>query len=68
VAYAYTRDVGRALRLADVVEAGMLGVNRGIVSEPAAPFGGIKQSGLGKEGGAEGLDEYLTTRYIALEA
>ena len=68
VAYAYTRDVGRALRLADVVEAGMLGVNRGIVSEPAAPFGGIKQSGLGKEGGAAGLDEYLTTRYIALEA
>ena len=68
VAYAYTRDVGRALRLADVVEAGMLGVNRGIVSEPAAPFGGIKQSGIGKEGGAAGFDEYLTTRYIALEA
>ena len=68
VAYAYTRDVGRALRLADVVETGMLGVNRGIVSEPAAPFGGVKQSGLGKEGGTEGLDEYLTTRYVALEA
>lgn len=68
VAYAYTRDVGRALRLADVVEAGMVGINRGVVSEPAAPFGGIKQSGLGKEGGAEGLDEYLTTRYVALEA
>lgn len=68
VAYAYTRDVGRALRLADVIDAGMVGVNRGIVSEPAAPFGGIKQSGLGKEGGAEGLDEYLTTRYVALES
>jgi succinate-semialdehyde dehydrogenase / glutarate-semialdehyde dehydrogenase len=68
VAYAYTRDVGRALRLADVIESGMLGVNRGVVSEPAAPFGGVKQSGLGKEGGAAGLDEYLTTRYVALEA
>ena len=67
VAYAYTRDVGRALWLADVVEAGMLGINRGKVSEPAAPFGGIKHSGLGKEGGAEGLEEYLTTRYVALE-
>lgn len=67
VAYAYTRDIGRALRLGDAIEAGMLGINRGVVSEPAAPFGGVKHSGLGKEGGAEGLEEYLTTRYLALE-
>lgn len=68
VAYAYTGDMSRVLRLSEDLETGMLGVNRGLVSEPAAPFGGIKSSGIGKEGGAEGLDEYLTTRYVALEA
>ena len=65
-AYAYTRDLARALRLSETVEAGMLGINSGIVSNPAAPFGGIKQSGLGREGGCEGIDEYLETRYVGI--
>ena len=66
VAYAYSRDVSRALRLADTLESGMLGINVGVVSNPAAPFGGVKQSGLGREGGFEGIDEYLETKYIGL--
>jgi succinate-semialdehyde dehydrogenase/glutarate-semialdehyde dehydrogenase len=66
VAYAYTRDVARSLRLADTVEAGMLGLNVGIVSNPAAPFGGVKQSGLGREGGFEGIEEFLETKYVGL--
>ena len=65
VAFAYTQDVDRAMWLGDVLDSGMVGINRGVVSEPAAPFGGSKHSGLGKEGGAEGLEEYLTTRYVA---
>ncbi|WP_046320001.1 NAD-dependent succinate-semialdehyde dehydrogenase [Mycobacterium sp. UM_Kg1] len=65
-AYIYTRDLDRALRVAERVESGMVGVNRGIISDPAAPFGGIKESGLGREGGAEGIEEYLETKYIAL--
>lgn len=63
-AYIYTRDVSRTLRLTEALEAGMLGVNTGIISNPAAPFGGVKQSGLGREGGFEGIDEYLETRYV----
>lgn len=66
VGYVYTRDVGRALRLADTLESGMLGVNVGVVSNPAAPFGGMKQSGLGREGGFEGIEEYLETKYVGL--
>jgi len=66
VAYAYTRDVGRSLRLADTIESGMLGLNVGIVSNPAAPFGGVKQSGLGREGGFEGIEEFLETKYVGL--
>jgi succinate-semialdehyde dehydrogenase / glutarate-semialdehyde dehydrogenase len=66
VAYAYSRDVSRALRLADTLESGMVGINVGVVSNPAAPFGGVKQSGLGREGGFEGIDEYLETKYIGL--
>jgi succinate-semialdehyde dehydrogenase/glutarate-semialdehyde dehydrogenase len=66
VAYAYTRDLGRVLRLAERLEVGMLGVNQGMVSNPAAPFGGVKQSGLGREGGREGIEEYLDTVYVAL--
>ena len=66
VAYAYSRDVSRALRLADTLESGMLGVNVGVVSNPAAPFGGVKQSGLGREGGLEGIEEFLETKYIGL--
>jgi succinate-semialdehyde dehydrogenase/glutarate-semialdehyde dehydrogenase len=66
VAYAYTRDVGRAFRVAEQVEAGMLGLNRGMVSDASAPFGGVKSSGLGREGGEAGLDEYLESVYVAL--
>lgn len=66
VAYAYTRDVGRVLRVAEGIEAGMLGVNRGMVSDASAPFGGVKQSGLGREGGEAGIEEYLESVYVAL--
>jgi succinate-semialdehyde dehydrogenase/glutarate-semialdehyde dehydrogenase len=63
VAYAYTRDFARGHRLVDRLEAGMVGLNTGVVSNAAAPFGGIKNSGLGREGGAEGIAEYLSTTY-----
>jgi succinate-semialdehyde dehydrogenase / glutarate-semialdehyde dehydrogenase len=66
VAYIYTRDLARTLRVAEAIEAGMVGVNQGIVSNPAAPFGGVKQSGFGREGGFEGIGEYLETKYVAL--
>lgn len=66
IAYAYTRDGARQLRLAEALEVGMVGMNTGLVSNPAAPFGGVKQSGLGREGGFEGIDEYLETKYIGL--
>ncbi len=66
VAYIFTRDVKRALRVAERLETGMVGLNQGIVSNPAAPFGGIKQSGFGREGGVEGIDEYLDTKYVAI--
>ncbi|MBV6754850.1 NAD-dependent succinate-semialdehyde dehydrogenase [Rhodococcus opacus] len=65
-AYFYTRDVDRALRVADALDSGMVGVNRGIISDAAAPFGGVKQSGFGREGGIEGIEEYLETKYVAL--
>lgn len=66
VAYAYTRDLARSLRLTESLEVGMLGINTGMVSNPAAPFGGVKQSGLGREGGTEGIEEYLETAYVAI--
>jgi succinate-semialdehyde dehydrogenase/glutarate-semialdehyde dehydrogenase len=66
VAYVYTRDLSRALRLTERLETGMVGINRGVVSNAAAPFGGVKASGLGREGGAEGIAEYLETVYAAL--
>jgi len=66
VAYVYTRDLSRALRVTDALETGMVGVNRGVVSNAAAPFGGVKASGLGREGGAEGIGEYLETKYAAI--
>ena len=66
IAYAYTRDTARTLRLAERLEAGMLGINAGVISNPAAPFGGVKQSGLGREGGAEGIEEYLETMYVGI--
>ncbi|MCK0089561.1 NAD-dependent succinate-semialdehyde dehydrogenase [Rhodococcus sp. HNM0563] len=66
-AYVFTNDLDRALRLSDAIESGILGVNRGVVSDVAAPFGGVKDSGLGREGGSEGIEEYLDTKYIALQ-
>jgi succinate-semialdehyde dehydrogenase/glutarate-semialdehyde dehydrogenase len=65
-AYIYTQSLDRALRAAEAIEAGMVGVNRGVISDPAAPFGGVKESGFGREGGTEGIEEYLDTKYIAL--
>ncbi len=62
----YTRDVKRALRVIEGLETGMVGLNQGLVSNPAAPFGGVKQSGFGREGGPEGIDEYLYTKYTAI--
>ena len=66
VSYLYTRDIKRALRVSERLEAGMVGLNQGLVSNPAAPFGGIKQSGIGREGGSVGIDEFLETKYIAV--
>jgi succinate-semialdehyde dehydrogenase / glutarate-semialdehyde dehydrogenase len=66
VAYLYTRDLERAVRMAEGIETGMVGLNQGMVSNPAAPFGGVKQSGYGREGGFEGIGEYLETKYVAL--
>jgi succinate-semialdehyde dehydrogenase / glutarate-semialdehyde dehydrogenase len=63
--YVYTGDLARGLRVCERLEVGMVGLNRGLVSDPAAPFGGVKQSGLGREGGYEGVDEYLETTYVA---
>ena len=64
--YIYTQSLDRALRVAEAIESGMVGVNRGVISDAAAPFGGIKESGFGREGGIEGIEEYLDTKYIAL--
>jgi succinate-semialdehyde dehydrogenase/glutarate-semialdehyde dehydrogenase len=63
--YVYTGDLARGLRVCERLEVGMVGLNRGLVSDPAAPFGGVKQSGVGREGGFEGIDEYLETMYVA---
>jgi succinate-semialdehyde dehydrogenase/glutarate-semialdehyde dehydrogenase len=65
-AYIYTKSLDRALRVSESIESGMVGVNRGVISDPAAPFGGVKESGFGREGGFEGIEEYLETKYIAL--
>jgi succinate-semialdehyde dehydrogenase/glutarate-semialdehyde dehydrogenase len=67
-AYIYTQSLDRSLRVADALESGLVGINRGVISDPAAPFGGVKQSGLGREGGTEGIEEYLETKYVALPA
>ncbi len=66
VSYLYTEDLRRALRVCERLEAGMVGLNQGLVSNPAAPFGGVKHSGLGREGGSVGIEEFLETKYIAL--
>ncbi len=64
--YVYTRDLTRTLRIAEALEFGMVGINTGLLSNPAAPFGGVKSSGFGREGGFEGIEEYLDTTYVAL--
>jgi succinate-semialdehyde dehydrogenase / glutarate-semialdehyde dehydrogenase len=66
VAYVYTRDLGRAFRVIEELETGMVGLNQGMVSNAAAPFGGVKHSGFGREGGPEGIEEYLETKYVAM--
>ncbi|HEX4698216.1 MAG TPA: aldehyde dehydrogenase family protein, partial [Actinomycetes bacterium] len=66
VAYLYTGDLARGLRVSEALESGMVGLNRGLVSDPAAPFGGVKQSGIGREGGHEGLLDYTESKYIAV--
>jgi succinate-semialdehyde dehydrogenase/glutarate-semialdehyde dehydrogenase len=66
VAYLFTTDLSRAVRVSEALEYGMVGVNQGIVSNPAAPFGGVKHSGFGREGGFEGIEEYLETKYVGI--
>ena len=66
VAYLYTKDLSRGMRVSEKLEFGMVGLNRGLVSDPAAPFGGVKQSGLGREGAAEGMKEFLETQYVSV--
>ncbi len=68
VAYLYTRDLARSVRMAEALDFGMVGVNTGLVSNAAAPFGGMKASGFGREGGFEGIEEYLETTYVAIPA
>ncbi len=66
VGYVFTENLARGLKMAEQIETGMVGINRGLVSDPAAPFGGVKQSGLGREGGFEGIEEFLETKYISV--
>jgi succinate-semialdehyde dehydrogenase/glutarate-semialdehyde dehydrogenase len=66
VSYVYTNDLAEGLRVSEALESGMVGLNRPVVSDPAAPFGGVKQSGLGREGGHEGVLDYTETKYIAV--
>jgi succinate-semialdehyde dehydrogenase / glutarate-semialdehyde dehydrogenase len=66
VAYVYTRDLSRGMRVSEKLDFGMVGLNRGLVSDPAAPFGGVKQSGIGREGAHEGMMEFLETQYVSV--
>jgi succinate-semialdehyde dehydrogenase/glutarate-semialdehyde dehydrogenase len=66
VAYVFTRDLSRTLRVSEALDFGMVGINQGIVSNPAAPFGGVKHSGFGREGGFEGIEEYLEIKYVGI--
>jgi succinate-semialdehyde dehydrogenase/glutarate-semialdehyde dehydrogenase len=67
IAYVYSADLKRAMKVAESLESGMVAINKGVISDPAAPFGGFKQSGLGREGGFAGIEEYLETKYIGVE-
>jgi succinate-semialdehyde dehydrogenase/glutarate-semialdehyde dehydrogenase len=67
IAYVYSSDLKRALRTAEALDSGMVAINKGVISDPAAPFGGFKQSGLGREGGFAGIEEFLETKYVGLE-
>jgi succinate-semialdehyde dehydrogenase/glutarate-semialdehyde dehydrogenase len=66
VAYVFTRDLARGLRMSERLDFGMIGLNRGLVSDPAAAFGGVKQSGLGREGAHEGMMEFLESQYVSV--
>lgn len=65
--YAYTSDLGRAFRLNEGLRFGMIGINSGLITTVEAPFGGVKESGLGKEGGSQGLEDYLETKYVCID-
>lgn len=67
ISYVFTKDLARAIRTAEAIESGMVAINKGVISDPAAPFGGVKQSGLGREGGFDGIHEFLETKYIGVE-
>jgi len=65
--YVYTRDIGRIMRFNADLQCGMIGINSGLITTVEAPFGGMKESGLGKEGGSQGLEDYLDTKYMAVD-
>ena len=67
IAYVYSGNLRRAIRAAEALESGMVAINKGVISDPAAPFGGVKQSGLGREGGFAGIEEFLETKFIGLD-
>jgi succinate-semialdehyde dehydrogenase/glutarate-semialdehyde dehydrogenase len=67
ISYVFSGDLARGIRAAEAIESGMVAINRGVISDPAAPFGGVKQSGLGREGGFDGIHEFLETKYIGVE-
>jgi succinate-semialdehyde dehydrogenase/glutarate-semialdehyde dehydrogenase len=67
ISYVYSSDLKRAIKVAESLESGMVAINKGVISDPAAPFGGVKQSGLGREGGFAGIEEFLETKYIGVD-
>ncbi|MFM7139887.1 MAG: aldehyde dehydrogenase family protein, partial [Actinomycetes bacterium] len=67
ISYVFSGNLSRALKVAEALESGMVAINRGVISDPAAPFGGYKQSGLGREGGFDGINEFMETKYIGVE-
>ena len=67
ISYVYSGELGRAIRVAEAIDSGMVAINRGVISDPAAPFGGNKQSGLGREGGFDGIHEFLQTKYVGVD-